>query len=65
MPAKLGDDGGDDRQTISGRFGDTDSVITSSKGDSAKSWRRPDGMKRRIVGVFEPPLLHKGVIRLV
>jgi hypothetical protein len=26
---------------------------------SAKSWRRSDGMKRRIVGVFEPPLLHQ------
>jgi hypothetical protein len=32
MPAKLGDDGGDDRQTVSGPFGDTDGVITSSKG---------------------------------
>ena len=32
MPAKLADDGGDDRQTISSRFGDTDGVITSSKG---------------------------------
>ena len=28
-------------------------------GGSAKSWRRSDGMKRRIVGVFEPPLLHQ------
>jgi hypothetical protein len=32
MPAKLADDGGNDRQTISSRFGDTDGVITSSKG---------------------------------